>query len=176
MAGAKVRPIRVDGQAAYVPLTMGYVAVINVEDAPLVSGHNWRAHIRYREDGTIRAVYAIRRFCEGGRQPTVYMHRVIARTPDGMETDHQDGDGLNNRRANLRPATTAQNQHNGRLRLDNTSGAKGVVFHKRSEKWMATLRTNGKKKYLGLFGCVTAAMFRLHKERAAAHGAFAKQV
>lgn len=175
MAGAKVRPIRVEGQVAYVPLTMGYVAVIDAKDVPLVSGHNWRAHIRSRGDGTTRTVYAIRRFCEGGRQPTVYMHRLIAETPDGMETDHHDGDGLNNRRANLRHATTAQNQHNGRLRLDNTSGAKGVVFHRQSGKWMATLRANGKRKYLGLFDCVTAAVVRLQQERATKHGAFAKQ-
>ena len=176
MATSKVRPIKADGQAAYVTLTKGYVAVIDVEDVPLVSGHNWRAHIRYRKDGTIRAVYAIRRLCEDGRQPTIYMHRVIAKTPDGMETDHQDGDGLNNRRKNLRPATTAQNQHNGRLRTDNTSGAKGVSFHKPSGKWMASLRDGGKRKYIGVFNCVTAAMLHLHRARVAAHGDFAKQV
>ena len=57
-----------------------------------------------------------------GIADTVLLHRVIAGTPVGMETDHRDRDGLNNRRNNLRNATIAQNRQNAAISADNTSG------------------------------------------------------
>ena len=63
--------------------------------------------------------------------------------------DHRDGDGTNNRLNNLRPATRSQNGANSRRPRHNTSGHKGVSPHRR--KWLATIRTNGKKIHLGLF-------------------------
>ncbi len=72
MGGAavkKVRPIRIDGRFAYVPLTKGYEAIIDVEDVPIVEGWNWSASPK---GGT---AYAVRRSPSGhGR---VRMHRVI---------------------------------------------------------------------------------------------------
>ena len=78
--------------------------------------------MRYKKDGSIRTVYAV----GGDRGRTVLLHRVIAGTPVGMETDHRDRDGLNNRRSNLRNATIAQNRQNAAISADNTSGVKGV--------------------------------------------------
>lgn len=63
------------------------------------------------------------------------------------EVDHKNGNGLDNRKCNLRIATSSQNKANTKIRRDNTSGFKGVIWHKASNKWMARVAD----KYLGLF-------------------------
>lgn len=103
------RPIAVVGDVAYVPLTQGERAIIDAKDVPLVEGRNW-AVLKRRK----RLCYAV----SAGKPPgpkTLYMHRLILGPPDGMETDHINHDGLDNRRANLRACTGSQNQLNKRM-------------------------------------------------------------
>ena len=136
-----VRAICVEGDVAFVPLTKGYEAVIDAADVPFVEGFNWHAKV------DTRAVYAARKVrLASGKQATLRLHRVILDAPDGMEVDHINCDGLDNRRLNLRLATKAQNQHNQRLSCANTSGLKGVTWNKRGEKWQAQIMLNGQVK------------------------------
>jgi hypothetical protein len=79
------------------------------------------------------------------------MHNVIMSFLEGYEIDHKDGDGLNNQRYNLRVTTHTQNMKNQRLRSNNTSGYKGVTWHKGAGKWYAQIQVDGKRTYLGLF-------------------------
>jgi hypothetical protein len=67
------------------------------------------------------------------------------------EIDHIDLNPTNNRWNNLRAATCSQNQANRNKRANNTSGLKGVVWHKQSEKWLARLVHNGKMTCVGYF-------------------------
>ena len=72
--------------------------------------------------------------------------------PDAEMIDHRDGNGLNNRHTNLRPATDSQNQANKRKPKNGvTPSFKGVFWHGRDMKWAARIRVNGKRKYLGYF-------------------------
>jgi hypothetical protein len=151
------RPVRIDGDIAYVPLTRGYEAVIDADDAALIGRWNWFTHIQRRADGTIRAIYAVRTDSDAVPKKTVLMHRVISQTPDGMECDHADTNGLNNRRDNLRSATPAQNRHNMKKSIANTSGAKGVSLHRETGRWRARIKVNGQQVSLGLYGDVGAA-------------------
>lgn len=139
------RDIRMDGDVAFIPLTKGYEAAIDIADLPLVAGKPWCADIRYRKDGTVRTVYAVRVETRDKKSRTALMHRVIAETPLGMEADHWDGNGLNNRRSNLRNATVAQNRQNAAISADNTSGVKGVCWDKRAKKWKAQIAADGKR-------------------------------
>lgn len=168
------RPIRVEGHLAYVPLTQGYEAIIDVADVPMVSGCNWGALVVRRNDGSIRTVYAQRRI--GGRksQKTVYLHRVLLPSPEDIHIDHIDGNGLNNCRSNLRQATRVQNMCNQRLRVDNQSGAKGVFMMKLRGKWTARIAVNGRKKCLGSFNCRTAAAIAYAKASRDLHGEFGR--
>ena len=152
MAKKAIRPIRIEGNVAYVPLTKGYEAIIDAADAPLVENYHWHAMVRLHPNGTIRTVYAVRsERAEGKKWLTHYMHRVVAGTPHDMDTDHRDGNGLDNRRENLRNASRAQNVRNQRIRTSNTSGVKGVTWNKAKGKWVAFICVNGKKRYLGQF-------------------------
>ncbi len=67
------------------------------------------------------------------------------------EVDHADCDGLNNKWLNLREGTKSQNQANTRRRKDNSSGFKGVNFHKSHKKFVARIQFNGRRISLGLF-------------------------
>ena len=84
-----------------------------------------------------------------------YAHRVIWRIVTGNEPenmiDHINGDGSDNRWANLREATCSQNQHNAKVRSDNRSGHKGVTWDKQHQKWRAYITSGGKRHHVGLF-------------------------
>ena len=81
-------------------------------------------------------------------------HRLVFLMHHGhlpKEIDHIDGNKSNNAIENLRPATHSQNMHNAGKPKNNTSGFKGVSWHKKTGKWQARIRINDKQKYLGLF-------------------------
>lgn len=65
--------------------------------------------------------------------------------------DHVNGDRADNRIFNLRVATRAENNANKKTRSDNTSGVRGVVWHKQISKWVAQIQKNGHNHYLGAF-------------------------
>lgn len=73
-------------------------------------------------------------------------------------TDHEDGNGLNNKWNNLSKATVSENCKNNRKRKDNTSGHTGVVWHKLTGKWQAQIRVNRKTKHLGLYVFINDAI------------------
>ena len=164
------RPVRIEGDIAYVTLTQGYEAVIDAADVPLVSEHNWFANVQPH------TVYAMRTDHTGPKSRGVLMHRVIAGTQDGLAIDHRDGDGLNNKRSNLRSATVAQNNHNRRTNSNNAVGIKGVARCKTSGKWQARIMLNGEREFLGLYRCPTAAHFAYVKASTALHGDYARSI
>ena len=141
----KPRAIRIEGDIAYVPLTKGYEAIIDAADANLIGQNNWCARI----DGL--SVYAVRGVKRGGKCSDIRMHRVLSEAGDEQYVDHINCNGLDNRRANLRIATNAQNNRNARLRRDNTTGFKGVTLDRHSSKWRARIKYDGRQLDLGLF-------------------------
>lgn len=154
MAKRVVRPIRIEGNIAYVPLTKGYEAIIDAADVAEVAGFNWHTRI------SGKTAYATTNSakCELGRQRPIWMHRVLMRAPDGAEVDHINGDGLDNRKStNLRLATRAENVRNTRTRKTNTSGAKGVSWNKNERRWRAYITVGREQKHLGWFDDLQAA-------------------
>lgn len=128
----------------------GLVALVDDHDADLVAGHSWYPA---KIDKTFYA-----QANAAGR--TVLMHRLVRPDVTG-QIDHADRDGLNNTRANLRPATHAQQQANKAPRKDSTSGYKGVCWDAGHGKWRPEIRADGKNHVLGLYDDpVEAAMVR----------------
>ena len=91
-----------------------------------------------------------------------------------MQVDHIDGDGLNNRRGNLRLATAGQNQHNKGLQRNNTSGFKGVRWRSDKGKWVARIDKDGKRRHLGYFDTVEGAHSAYVAASMAIHGEFGR--
>ena len=163
----------VDGDVAYVPLTLGYTAVIDAADLPIVDGWNWTAAPNRRKDGTVLTVYASRQqILPNGKRHKLMLHRAILDPGDSLHCDHIDGDGLNNRRSNLRVATRAQNNINRRIRSTNRSGIKGVSLDRRSGKWVAQIGLNGKNFRLGKFDTKEEAADAYAKASAEMHKEF----
>lgn len=140
----KVREIRIEGDVAYVPLTKGLEAVIDAEDVHLFSPFNWfaieQSHTSYAARHTPRP-----------NRVFIRMHMVLTPVPDGFQVDHIDGNGLNNRRSNLRVATVAENAHNRKKPANNSSGFKGVHWRKSECKWVARIMVRGVRMNLGHF-------------------------
>jgi len=79
------------------------------------------------------------------------LHRFLADCPRDMVVDHVNGDTLDNRRANLRIITRAQNNLNMRKKDTNTSGITGVWLEQRTGRWVAEITKGGQKLQLGSF-------------------------
>jgi hypothetical protein len=90
------------------------------------------------------------------------------------EVDHVDGDGLRNAWTNLRSATHAENMRNSRRPRHNTSGFKGVSWHKRSQAWRAYIKKDRRAIHLGTFATPEAAHAAYVAAAQEHHGEFAR--
>lgn len=130
-----------------VPLTQGKYAAIDEDDAPKIAGYRWNAN-RNRGD----LWYARTEIREPGKKPKyIGMHRIIIGAKPNQLVDHIDGDGLNNRRANLRIVTNAENQRNRKV-FSNCTGYKGVhPADSISTPWRATITHAGVTRSAGYY-------------------------
>ena len=90
----------------------------------------------------------------------IYMHHAIARRKSityWKRIDHENQNTFDNCRRNLRPASRSDNGANRRKQTNNTSGFKGVCWHKAANKWMAQITVKGVNHYIGLFKSRLAA-------------------
>ncbi len=131
----------------HIALTQGHTAVVDARDAHLAQ-HAWYAMPKGRTRYAARDAYS------AGKRTHMYLHRaVLGLLPgDPRYVDHINGDGLDNRRENLRLVAHQQNSFNYvHKKVACSSTHRGVSWHKRAGKWRADLVLNGKQKYLGLF-------------------------
>lgn len=140
--GFRVSRIRIEGDVAFVELTRGKEAMVDLCDVVLVQGHAWYAWKDFKKRGG--TWYAI-----AGKG--LRMHCLIMGFVEGYEIDHKDRDGLNNTRRNLRRATQSQNLMNQAKRLGK-SKHKGVSEEVKTGKWRARIQIKGSTLYLGLYG------------------------
>lgn len=124
-----------------IPLSRGKAAIVDDEDYLRLSQHKWSLSSHG---------YAVRDEQIDGRYRRVYMHREILITTDTQsEVDHINGNGLYNRRENLRLATHMQNLSNQRKRSFTTSRFKGVYYDRATGKWRGQVKHSGKAHSLG---------------------------
>lgn len=105
------------------------------------------------------------------------VHRIVwilvhGEWPSG-EIDHINGNKADNRIANLRVCSRHENQRNTKMRKDNSSGVKGVVWDKRINAWFAQVALNGKTFYGGSFKDLEDAKRAAIELRNRLHGEFA---
>lgn len=152
-----------------IELTQGYVTIVDDDLYEALNAHKWCIH----RSG--RIIYANRGVWIDNRCQHVFMHRVIIGAEPGMRVDHINGDTLDNRRANLRTCTPAENNRNRRIRrADNTSGYKGVSWHAKRGKWHAHIRHEGRLRHLGYFDNPIGAAHAYDAAAIEMFGAFAR--
>lgn len=144
-------PFKLRGEyCRLIPLTQGLWTIVS--ECMYVYLMQWRWYACRFKDG---AYYAMRNTPrQNGAQGTLLMHRFILGLEGGnpIQGDHEDSrNTLDNSLGNLRIADQNEQAFNRRRRSDNTSGYKGVSFHKGTGKWCAVICVRGKQMWLGLF-------------------------
>jgi hypothetical protein len=125
--------------ARWIPLTKGHFALVDEADFAEVSKRNWHFGKGYAKtkDGETGEIVSLQAF--------------LMRPPPGFEVDHENRDGLDCRRSNMRIATHAQNAQNNARRRHNKSGFVGVHWDARTKRWAAQAAASGKHAFLGRF-------------------------
>ncbi len=127
--------------------TNGMTVLVDDEDLPIVSTRNWFAAKR----GTNTYIQGHDRCPITGKWRTIKLHRLLLQPPSHLHVDHINGNALDNRRANLRVATSSQNNANRHRLTSNKSGFRGVSFNKSHNKWAGWIRKEGANYFLGYF-------------------------
>jgi len=137
---ARLTPPEPHDGICYIALTKGRFAIVDAADYERVNAYKWCA------TGSGRRAYACRR--HEGRM--ISMHRFLMNPPSWLVVDHIDGNGLNNRRSNLRICTQQQNVQNSRPK-GKSSRYKGVCRDKSKNRWVVWVRYGGHNHYVGSF-------------------------
>jgi len=168
--GKIMRNIIIEGEIAKIELTRGFIAFVDAADLHLVGASAWRSMVRAKTTYAYGTVIS-----PDGVKVSALMHRLIMGI-DGPEVDHIDGNGLNNRRKNLRHVTSSQNKWNKPLNASaNKYGLVGVHRAPRSVKWNSQIKMNGVVHYLGSFDTPQQASEAYIAAKARMHGGFVQR-
>ena len=152
-----------------IPLTQGKVALVDAEDYPAVSALVWHFFQRAQNNSG----YALTNVWRNGKRISLSMHRFLLDPPTGCCVDHANGDGLDNRRSNLRICSQAENNRNVLKRRANKN-FKGVRRAHYSDNFVARIKAGGRDIHLGTFPTAEKAALAYDAEARRLHVEFAR--
>ena len=129
-----------------IQLTKNKIAIVDDEDYEYLNQFKWTAQKGWS------TWYAKRASKKDGRHNTILMHRSLLNVTDkSILVDHINQNGLDCRRSNLRLANKTQNSVNSKIRIDNSTGYKGVSYDEKRRSFYACIYISGKTKSLGRY-------------------------
>ena len=161
-----------------IPLNNGFFALVDKEDYAYLMRWTWRVRLAFGNHYAVR----MEQYTDSNgkrKRRSVHMHReVLGLTfKDGQQCDHiETGSTLDNRRSNLRIATSAQNLWNRGPMKNNKAGVKGVWQDKRWGSWQARINVNKKAINLGTFKTKLLAAKAYSDAAKIYHGEFARTI
>lgn len=152
-----------------VPVYQNYFALVDDEDFEKVGHLKW--HAFKSKNGN--KIYAKRNFRVNGVSKSQLMHRVILGVDDPkILIDHENGDGLDNQKQNIRPSTNAENTRNRGKIKSNQSGFKGVSYNKNLSLFESKIGVDNRTIHLGLYQTAIEAAIA-YNNALFHHGSFA---
>lgn len=151
-------------------LTQDKVTIVDGEDFEKLNQFKWCAFFNGKNWYGQRGIWI------NGKQKTILMHREIMNVPKGIQIDHRNWNGLDNRKENLRLCTNQQNQFNVKQsHKNNKLGIKGICWSKRDKRFRATITVNNKTIHLGYFNVLGDADSAYRKAEEKYFGEFARK-
>lgn len=142
-----------------IKINKGFVVLIDKENLNKIMNMKWYVV----KKGSI--YYAAHTYYYKGKSKRLYMHRYLMdETNPKIHVDHINGNGLDNRKLNLRSVTAIENGRNRGKQSNNKSGYKGVYWNKQKNKWHSVLRHMGKKIHLGFYDDAKSASESYYKK------------
>ena len=141
-----------------IKLTQGKYALVDKENFEYLNQLKWCFDGRYAQS-----------FQNGSK---VRMHRIISNAPSGLEVDHINGNGLDNRKLNIRLCLHKDNGRNLKLQRRNKSGQKGV--EKVKNKWRSSIVVDYRKNHIGYFYTKQEAALAYNNSALKNYGRFAR--
>lgn len=155
-----------------IQLTQGKVAIVDDEDFERLNQYKWQA-----DKNKTGNYYARRVLFRNGKRISLLMHREIMNATNDKMVDHKNGNGLDNRKINLRFCNIEQNAANQKNpHKDNKLGIKGVCWIKAKRKYKATIVREGVLYHLGYFTKPMEADEAYRKAEKKYSGEFARDV
>lgn len=162
---SQVKLLKEQAKKDTIILSGGEKVLVDPEDYISLMGHHWflldghgKKYVRANFDGK-----------------EISMHRFILGVSGYLFIDHINGNGLDNRKENLRFCTQTQNQHNRGASSASKTGYKGVFWSKANKRYIASITANKKQHHLGSFTCKHKAALAYNKKARELHGEFAFQ-
>ncbi len=165
-----LRRVRYDYAFRKIPLSKQKFAIVDPEDYDRLMQYRWHAR-----EGR-HTFYAIHSLTNGRNEKrrNAHMHHLVIEIPDGCVCDHINHNGLDNRKANLRAVTLAQNMWNrGKIKRQARTRFKGVDWVKKQRCWRARITFDGKRITLGTFDNPVEAAKAYDQAAKKYHGQFA---
>lgn len=154
-----------------IKLTQNRVAIVDDDDFERLNQYKWHAYMNRNTFYAIRQISKI-----NGEKATISMHREIMNTPKDIQIDHKFGNGLDNRKDNLRLCTQQENRFNQKNpNKNNKLGIKGIRWYKRTMKFQAKIQVYGKTIHLGYFNVSGDADSAYRKAEEKYFGKFARK-
>ena len=151
-----------------IQLTQGKVALVDDEDFEYLNQFKWHIYKQNRNNFYARTV-----IYQNKKRIGIVMHRLLLKC-EGKIIDHISGDGLDNRKSNIRCCTKSENPINRRININNHSGYKGVSWFKVVKKWRAQIQYKKIVYHLGTYEKRIDAASAYNKAAIKFHGEFAK--
>lgn len=151
-----------------IPLTQGKFAMVDDAD------YDWLNQWKWCASKSRHTYYATRVDTSSGKRINIKMHRLISEAKDGELTDHENGNGLDNQRHNLRNCSHSENNKN--KKAHGKSKYLGVSIHNKDPYiyWRATIKSEGKYLFLGYFNSELEAAIAYNNAAIIHHGKFAR--
>lgn len=150
--------------------TIRAYTLVDVEDLPRVLNARWRLVTHAHGPNQ----YAGHMDYTGAKPRIILLHRLLLDAPDEIDVDHINGDGLDNRKGNLRLATEMQNQWNRGTHKPSKCGYKGVRLHHKGRRYYAVITCDKRVYRLGTFDTPEKAAEAYNQAAIEMHGEFAR--